>query len=128
MMGVLEGEEKKQEIENLFEKIMKENFPNLVKEIDIIFLLTRLFKSFKLKFWQKLHNSILFSLFCSYLKVEMCTLYVLLGVQILTFKSVVGQQNTMTYLFVASLPWCLIFEMSTELMKLVNEVLAMLWS
>ena len=32
---MLEGEEKEQEIENLFEKIMKENFPNLVKEIDI---------------------------------------------------------------------------------------------
>ena len=30
-----EGEEKEQVIENLFEKIMKENFPNLVKEIDI---------------------------------------------------------------------------------------------
>ena len=30
-----EGEEEKQEIENLFEKIMKENFPNLAKEIDI---------------------------------------------------------------------------------------------
>ena len=29
------GEEEKQEIENLFEKIMKENFPNLAKEIDI---------------------------------------------------------------------------------------------
>ena len=29
-----EGEEKEQEIENLFEKIMKENFPYLVKEID----------------------------------------------------------------------------------------------
>ena len=29
-----EGEEKDQDIENLFEKIMKENFPNLVKEID----------------------------------------------------------------------------------------------
>ena len=27
--------EKNQEIENLFEKIIKENFPNLVKEIDI---------------------------------------------------------------------------------------------
>ena len=26
--------EKEQEIENLFEKIMKENFPNLAKEID----------------------------------------------------------------------------------------------
>ena len=32
---VLEGEEKEQEIENLFEKIMKENFPTLVMEIDI---------------------------------------------------------------------------------------------
>ena len=29
-----EGEEQEQEIENLFEQIMKENFPNLVKEID----------------------------------------------------------------------------------------------
>ena len=29
-----EGEEKEQEIENLFEKIMKENFPNLAKEMD----------------------------------------------------------------------------------------------
>ena len=29
-----EREEKEQEIENLFEKIMKENFPNLAKEID----------------------------------------------------------------------------------------------
>ena len=30
-----EGEEKEQEIGNLFEKIRKENFPNLVKEIDL---------------------------------------------------------------------------------------------
>ena len=30
-----EGKEEEQEIENLFEKIMKENFPNLAKEIDI---------------------------------------------------------------------------------------------
>ena len=30
-----EGEEEEQEIENLFEKIMKENFPNLIKEIDM---------------------------------------------------------------------------------------------
>ena len=29
-----EGEEEEQEIENLFEHIMKENFPNLAKEID----------------------------------------------------------------------------------------------
>ena len=31
--GVTEGEEKEQEMGNLFEKIMKENFPNLVKEM-----------------------------------------------------------------------------------------------
>ena len=30
-----EGEEEEQEIENLFEKIVKENFPNLVKETNI---------------------------------------------------------------------------------------------
>ena len=30
-----EGEEEEQEIENLFEKIMKENFLNLANEIDI---------------------------------------------------------------------------------------------
>ena len=29
-----EGKEEKQEIENLFENIMKENFPNLAKETD----------------------------------------------------------------------------------------------
>ena len=34
-MEVLEGKERGQEIENLFEKVMKENFLNLVKEIDI---------------------------------------------------------------------------------------------
>ena len=34
IIGVPEGEDKEQEIENLFEKVMKENFPNLVKEID----------------------------------------------------------------------------------------------
>ena len=32
--GVLEGEQEEQEMENLFEKIMKENFSNLAKEID----------------------------------------------------------------------------------------------
>ena len=32
-MGVPEGEEEEQDIENLFEKIM-ENFPNLAKETD----------------------------------------------------------------------------------------------
>ena len=32
---MLEGKEKEQEIGNLFEKIMKENFFNLVKEIDM---------------------------------------------------------------------------------------------
>ena len=31
---MLEGEEEEQKIENLFENIMKENFPNLAKEID----------------------------------------------------------------------------------------------
>ena len=31
---VPEGEEEEQEIENLFENIMKENFPSLSKEID----------------------------------------------------------------------------------------------
>ena len=30
-----EGEEEDQEIENIFEKIMKENFPNLAKKIDM---------------------------------------------------------------------------------------------
>ena len=34
MTEVPEGEEKEQEIGNLFEKNVKENFPNLVKEID----------------------------------------------------------------------------------------------
>ena len=34
IIGVSE-EEKEQEIRNLFEKIMKENVPNLVKEIDM---------------------------------------------------------------------------------------------
>ena len=29
-----EGEEEEQKIENLFEQIMKENFPNLANEID----------------------------------------------------------------------------------------------
>ena len=29
-----EGEEEEQKIKNLFEQIMKENFPNLAKEID----------------------------------------------------------------------------------------------
>ena len=35
IIGVPEGEEEEQEIGNLFEKIMKENFPNLVKEKDM---------------------------------------------------------------------------------------------
>ena len=34
-VGVPERKEKEQEIGNLFEKIMKEHFPNLAKEIDI---------------------------------------------------------------------------------------------
>ena len=35
IIRVPEREEGEQEIENLFEKIMKENFPNLMKEIDM---------------------------------------------------------------------------------------------
>ena len=35
IIGMPKREEEEQESENLFEKIMKENFPNLVKEIDI---------------------------------------------------------------------------------------------
>ena len=35
IIGVPEGEEKQQEVRNLFEKIMKENFSNLVKKIDM---------------------------------------------------------------------------------------------
>ena len=35
IIGVPEGEEEEQKIENLFEKIMKENFPSLAKEIDL---------------------------------------------------------------------------------------------
>ena len=34
IIRVPEGEEQQQEIENLFQQIMKENFPYLVKEID----------------------------------------------------------------------------------------------
>ena len=34
IIGVPEGEEEEQEMENLFEQIMKENFPSLAKEID----------------------------------------------------------------------------------------------
>ena len=34
IIGVPEGEEEEQKIENLFEQIMKENFPHLPKEID----------------------------------------------------------------------------------------------
>ena len=35
IIGMPEGEKKEQEIGNLFEKIVKENFPTLVKEIDM---------------------------------------------------------------------------------------------
>ena len=34
-IGVPEGEKEEQETENLLEDIMKENFPNMAKEIDI---------------------------------------------------------------------------------------------
>ena len=36
IIGEPEGEEKEQEIEHLLEKIIKENIPNLVKEIDML--------------------------------------------------------------------------------------------
>ena len=32
IIGIPEGEEEEQEIENLFEKVMMENFPNLMRE------------------------------------------------------------------------------------------------
>ena len=35
IIGAPEGEEQQEDIENLFEQIMKENSPNLVKEIDL---------------------------------------------------------------------------------------------
>ena len=35
IIGLSEGEEEEQEIENLPEKIMKEKFPNLAKQADI---------------------------------------------------------------------------------------------
>ena len=35
LIRVPEGEEKEQEMKTLTEKIVKENFPNLVKEVDI---------------------------------------------------------------------------------------------
>ena len=35
IIGVPEGKEEEQEIENLFKKITKENFPNLAKQIEI---------------------------------------------------------------------------------------------
>ena len=35
IIGMLEREQKEQKIKKLFEKLMKENSPNLVKEIDI---------------------------------------------------------------------------------------------
>ena len=34
IIGVPEGEEEEQKMENLFEQIMKENFPHLAKGID----------------------------------------------------------------------------------------------
>ena len=34
IIGVPEGEEEEQDIENISEQIMKENFPNMAKEID----------------------------------------------------------------------------------------------
>ena len=44
IIGVPEGEEEEQEIENLFEKVMKENFPSLAKETDMQFQESQSFK------------------------------------------------------------------------------------
>ena len=46
-----EGEEEEQEIENLFEKIMEENFPNLAKQID--FRKSRKLREFQKSWTQK---------------------------------------------------------------------------
>ena len=35
ILGVPEGEGEEQEIESLFEKLLEENFPSLVKELDV---------------------------------------------------------------------------------------------
>ena len=35
IIAIREGEEEEQEIESLFENIIKENFPNLAKEIEV---------------------------------------------------------------------------------------------
>ena len=32
IIGITEGEEEEQEMENMFEKVMMENFPNLMRE------------------------------------------------------------------------------------------------
>ena len=34
IIGVPEGEKQEQEVDNFFEQVMKENFPNLAKDID----------------------------------------------------------------------------------------------
>ena len=54
LIEVTEGEEKEQEIGNLFEEIMKEKFPNLVKEIDINDLLGSKFKTLVIRMLNKL--------------------------------------------------------------------------
>ena len=50
IIGVPEGEEKEQEIGNLFEKIMKGYFPNLVKELNIK---SRKYKESQIRWIQK---------------------------------------------------------------------------
>ena len=47
IIGVPEGKEEDQEIENLFENVMKENFPNLAKEVRNYFLISRKFKKLR---------------------------------------------------------------------------------
>ena len=44
IIGVPEGEEEEQKIENLLEQIVKENFPSLAKELDMQFQKTQSIK------------------------------------------------------------------------------------
>ena len=50
-------EEEEQEIENLFEKIMEENLPNLVKEIDLVQEAQRVPKKLDPKEHTKAHHN-----------------------------------------------------------------------
>ena len=50
IIGIPEGEEEEQGIENLFEKVMMENFPNLIIEKVVLNVRQILFKSWILNF------------------------------------------------------------------------------